>query len=60
MPIRFEVPYDPAAIDPKRTYSVSARIVADGTLLLVNDTRHGLLTRGAPQTADLVLVAVTR
>ena len=46
-------------IDPRQTYAVRAEIRDPaGTLRFTTDTRHAVLTRGAPASADIVLVAV--
>ena len=59
VPIRFEIPYASATIDPRNTYSISARIVeADGRLAFINDTAYDVITRGNPTNVDLVLVLV--
>jgi len=41
-PIAFAIPYDPARIDPKGSYAVRARIVADGKLLFTTDEHYPL------------------
>jgi uncharacterized lipoprotein YbaY len=49
VPLPFEVVYDPADIDPRHTYGVSARITdADGRLLFVSTTAHHVITRDDP------------
>lgn len=49
VPLPFEVVYDPADIDPRHTYGVSARITdADGRLLFVTATAHHVITRDNP------------
>jgi putative lipoprotein len=58
VPVPFELAFDPARIDPRMTYAVQARIEEDGRLLFINDTRHPVLTRGAPSQVDMVLKAV--
>ncbi len=61
VPIPYELTYDPAQIDPRNTYSVSARITADNTLLFISDTANLVLTRGAPMTGvDILVRAVSR
>lgn len=52
VPVPFEIGYDPAAIDGRMSYSVSARIELAGKLLMISDTVHPVITRGAP-TADV-------
>ncbi|MDE0653439.1 MAG: YbaY family lipoprotein [bacterium] len=59
VPIRFEVLYESARIDPRNIYSVSARITeADGRLAFINDTAYDVITRGNPTAVDMVLVLV--
>lgn len=59
VPIRIGVPYASAGIDPRNTYSVSARITeADGRLAFINDTAYDVITRGNPASVDMVLVLV--
>ncbi len=57
-PFSFEIPYDPAKIDPRFSYAVQARIEDAGKLLFINDTRYAVITRGAPNHVDMVLRAV--
>lgn len=54
-PIRFEIPYDVARIEPNHTYSVRARIIVDGQLMFVTDRVYPVLTRGAGSTVELLL-----
>lgn len=42
-PFRFEIPYDPARIDPRHRYALRARILADGKLLFINDRSYAVL-----------------
>jgi putative lipoprotein len=58
VPFAFEIAYDPARIDPRMTYAVSARIEEGGRLRFISDQRHAVITRGAPSQVDLVLKAV--
>lgn len=55
-PFPYELPYEPAQIDQKRTYSVSARITEGSELLFISDTVIPVLTRGAPLTDVRILV----
>lgn len=55
VPFPFSIPYDPAKIDQRFTYAVSARIEEGGKLLFITDTRYPVLTRGAPSHVELVL-----
>lgn len=58
VPIRFEIPYDPQEIDERMTYAIQARITDGEQLLFINDTVAPVLTRGAGNEIDLVLVRV--
>jgi putative lipoprotein len=55
VPFAFEIPYDPAKINPRFTYAVGARIEDGGKLLFINDQRFAVITRGAPTHVDMVL-----
>lgn len=56
VPQAFELAYDDALIDPAMSYSVSARILMGDQLLFVTDTHNAVLTRGAGDNVDLMLV----
>lgn len=58
VPIAFEIPYDPKAIDESHTYAVRGRILVNGTLAFTTDTRYPVLTRGGGSAVDLLLVRV--
>ena len=58
-PVQFRLDYRRADLDPRNTYSVSARVeTAEGKLLFINDTAYLVLTYGHPARADLELIAV--
>lgn len=57
-PTPFTLAYDPAKIDPRHTYAVSARVERGGKLLFTTDTQHRVLTQGAGQSADITMVKV--
>lgn len=59
VPADFSLDYDEALIETNMTYAVSASIRLDGKLLFTTDTVYPVLTRGAPERADLVLVQVS-
>lgn len=59
-PFTYELKVDAARIDPRMRYAVSARISRGGQLLFINDTQHTVLTQGAGNGADLVLVRVVQ
>ena len=59
VPISFKVEYNRDDIDPRNSYSISARIVeADGRLAFTNDTSYGVITGGNPDRVDMLLVLV--
>ena len=59
VPFPYELFYDPAQIDQKHTYAVSARITDGSQLLFISDTVYPVLTRGAPLTGVDILVVAT-
>jgi copper homeostasis protein (lipoprotein) len=54
-PFEFEIPFDPAAIDERLTYSLRATIRADGRLLFTTDTHSPVLTGGGGTEVELML-----
>jgi putative lipoprotein len=56
VPIPFEIDYDPAAIDARYVYAVQARIEIAERLLFITDRQYPVLTRGAPDHVELMLV----
>ena len=44
----YTLPYDPARIDDRNTYSVSARIEVDGKLTWISDTMLPVISLEAP------------
>lgn len=59
VPIEFKIEYDRDDLEPRNTYSVSARITeSDGRLAFINDTAYDVITRGNPTKVDMVLVMV--
>ncbi len=59
VPIAFKIEYDKDNINPRNTYSISARIrESDGRLAFINDTAYEVITRGKPNKVDMVLVLV--
>ena len=48
VPFPFALSYEPAKIEPGRTYALAARISSAGQLLWVNEAQAPVLTRGAP------------
>jgi putative lipoprotein len=55
VPIPFELAYDPKKIDPRHTYSVSARITVDGQLRFLTTSAFPVLTGGNPNRADILV-----
>lgn len=60
VPFPFELSVDPARIDPRMRYTVSARILQGDQLLFITDTAHPVLTQRQGNTASLMLVKVAR
>jgi len=56
VPIPFTLQYDPAKIDPKGTYNVSAQIVLGDQLLFTSDTAHRVITGGNPTNSVEIIV----
>jgi putative lipoprotein len=59
VPVPFALNFDPAKIDPKHTYSVSAKITVDGKLYFISEKPHPVLTDGKPSQVEIVLKQVT-
>jgi putative lipoprotein len=57
VPVAFRLRYDPAWIDPKLVYTLTARLERDGRLLFINDAVVRVLTRGAPARVEIVVVS---
>ncbi|MDQ8030144.1 MAG: YbaY family lipoprotein [Brevundimonas sp.] len=58
-PYQATLGFPSSQIDPRHTYAVRAEIRdPSGALRFTTDTRHAVLTHGAPASADIVLVAV--
>jgi len=58
-PYQATLGFPASQIDPRHTYAVRAEIRdPSGALRFTTDTRHAVLTHGAPASADIVLVAV--
>lgn len=57
VPIKFEIPFDPVAIQPNATYALEANISVDHTLWFENDVRYELdPLKSEPQTLVLKMV----
>ncbi len=60
VPIKFKIDYDPGALDPNNTYSISARIIETGDrLAFINDTAYDVITRGNPSRVNMLVVMAT-
>lgn len=57
-PYRFAFAYDPARIDPSRSYTVMARVLVDEKLLMITDTAYPVLTRGGGTEVEMVMKMV--
>lgn len=57
-PIPFVLEYDQANIDERMSYSVRATIKHGDRLLFTSDAHYPVLTRGAGNTAEIMLKAV--
>lgn len=58
LPLAFRLEYDPAAIDERFEYTLSASIEVGERLIYINDTVHTVLTGGSPAENDVTVVAV--
>ena len=58
LPAAFRLEYDPAEIDQRSEYSLSASVDLGDRLLYTNDTVHTVLTRGSPAQSDIEVIAV--
>ncbi len=55
VPRTVEIAYDTDLIDERLTYTVAAKIVSENSVLFRSTTATPVLTRGAPNSAELVL-----
>ncbi len=60
VPVDFELSYDPEKIQENHTYAVQAAIRVKDKLAFITDQVYPVLTRGAPDHVDLLLVRVPR
>ena len=56
VPVPFRLQYDPAWVDPKLVYTLTARIERFNQLLFINDQQVRVLTGGASSRAEIVVV----
>ena len=57
-PFAFDIAYDPAGVAADRAYSVRAQVSVGRRLIFVSDTVTPVLTRGAPDDADVRMIKV--
>jgi len=55
VPLPFALHFNPAKIDPKHTYSVSARVMIGTESKFMTDKPYPILTQGNPSKVDLIL-----
>lgn len=60
VPVPFTLSYDPATIEPRHSYAVSARITVDGELWWITADRHTVLADDSPAHVDVRLQRVDR
>lgn len=60
VPTSFSLEFDDGVINEAMSYAVQASVYVGDTLLFTNDTVHPVLTRGAGDTADIVMIRVQR
>lgn len=56
VPIAFALPFDPARVEPHLTYAVRATLSVDRQVQFRTDRIHPVLTRGAGDSVELLLV----
>jgi putative lipoprotein len=57
-PFEFALAYDASRILPSHTYAVQVQIEDGGKLLFISDTMNPVITRDAPNRADIVVHGV--
>ena len=55
VPVPFDLKFEPAKIDAKHSYVVSARIVVDDKLRFLSDKAYPVLTRDNPSHVEIIL-----
>jgi uncharacterized lipoprotein YbaY/membrane-bound inhibitor of C-type lysozyme len=58
VPVAFELNYDPAKMEAKHKYAVSARILVRGELRFSNNQAYPVLTEGKPSHVEMILKQV--
>ncbi len=56
VPIPFTLPYDPSLIDERYTYAVTAKLIHEGRILFRSDSVHRVLTRGAGDSVEIMMI----
>ncbi|MGA7759698.1 MAG: YbaY family lipoprotein [Ilumatobacteraceae bacterium] len=59
VPIDVELIYDPSIIDERFTYAVRATIEVDGEMWWTSTQAHHVLTRGAPDHAEVMVSRIS-
>ena len=54
-PVRFRIAIDPRVIDPKRRYTLTARIEREDQVLFISDPPVRVLTGGNPSQVEIVV-----
>ena len=57
LPVRFDLAFDRSRVSDRAEYSLHAAVRHGNDLLYINDTVHPVLTRGAPENSDVVVVS---
>ena len=60
VPVAFEIGYDPEGIDGAHAYAAAAQIVVDGQVAWQSTMHHPVLTRGAGDSATIMVARVGR
>lgn len=60
VPVAFEIGYDPETIDESHAYAAAAQIVVDGRVAWHSTMQHPVLTRGAGDSATIMVARVGR
>jgi putative lipoprotein len=55
-PVRFRIALDPRVIDPRRSYTLTARIERGERILFINDPPLRVLTGGNPSQVEIVVI----
>jgi len=60
VPVLFELKFDPAKIDPRHSYSVSAKITVDNELRFITEQAYPVLSLGNTSHVDIILKQATK